>query len=231
MRFDSVFVLAVIFICIAPESFAQSSSIIEAQKWLNARIARSSSPGYDWAKVQESMQTVLNSEDQDGAGLTKESYERNTVRRKAISRSQFIAQRLRHDLNNDGDISQDEVVISELPSANELGPSPDRQRLIPPTPELRQMRLKKLVAEIMRNDIDGNGVITFEELRAQAEAFAVRFDAHARAKQIIPQGIDANGDGVITVTEWDVLVFAEFQKIDTDGNGQLSSSELEAAKR
>ena len=65
-------------------------------------------------------------------------------------------------------------------------------------------------------DTNGDGVVTLDEAKANAER---KFDRK-----------DTNGDGVITKDEVLAKVQAKFNEVDADGNGQVTREEKRAAR-
>lgn len=224
---------AVGLVCVfLSEASAQSSVDILAEEWLNRRLLYSVRPGYDWPKVQQHMLGLFLSVDREGNGVSSVSYEHDRLREKASFATGLIGSKLRMDLNNDGDVSREEVVTSLAVMASRLEASPDRRNRVYPSPEKRLAKLSELVKGAMKDDLDGDGVISFSEIRASADATMNQKHFHLFSiRVLLPGGLDRDGDGVITSVEWNDAVRSAFQKIDTDGNEELSREEIQIARQ
>lgn len=77
-----------------------------------------------------------------------------------------------------------------------------------------------------RMDADGNGSVTAAEMEAAKGAAGHDMDNMSSADKI--KMIDGNNDGMISSNEHVTGAKAMFEKMDTDSNGSLSASEMQA---
>ncbi len=75
-------------------------------------------------------------------------------------------------------------------------------------------------------DADNNGSVTAAEMEAGKSAMGHDMDNMSTADKI--KMIDGNSDGMISSDEHVTGTQAMFKKMDTDGNGSLSASEMQA---
>ncbi|WP_269522128.1 EF-hand domain-containing protein [Coraliomargarita parva] len=88
---------------------------------------------------------------------------------------------------------------------------------------------KRLSENFDKIDADSDGYLTPEELRAHMKQMREERDGGERKK------LDTDGDGVITKAEAEEAgakrLLENFDKIDTDGNGEISREEMMAARK
>lgn len=102
---------------------------------------------------------------------------------------------------------------------------------------------------LARADLNGDGAIGRDELRAQREVRFLRWDRDgdgaatesemlaaaqerlARRMGKVFARMDRNGDGRIELAELDRLDGARFERMDTDGDGRVTIAELRARWR
>lgn len=79
-------------------------------------------------------------------------------------------------------------------------------------------------AAFQQLDRDGNGVLTAEEFAGLVNPQAIPADPAP-----LMQAFDANGDGIITLVEYRVRTQANFDAVDSDRDGVVTNSEMQAA--
>lgn len=79
-----------------------------------------------------------------------------------------------------------------------------------------------------RMDSDGDGTVTTQEMEARRPPM---MGGDANMPSARNKSFDANNDGAISAEEHANASHAMFEKLDTDKNGQLSSTEMPAGRR
>ena len=92
------------------------------------------------------------------------------------------------------------------------------------TPVAAQQQPQQQPAADQPLDRDGNGVLTAEEFAGLVNPQAIPADPAP-----LMQAFDANGDGIITLVEYRVRTQANFDAVDSDRDGVVTNSEMQAA--
>lgn len=167
--------------------------------------------------------------DVTGEGVSEKSMQLLEQIDQARARSQKIAAVLAHDLDGDGVVTRAEVEAVLGRMARQPLRSGGAQ--VMPTPEQTRDILHKLVDKVMEADVDRDGRITADEMRAvAAKELAVAPQFQRSARRQIPLGLDADGDGKVTLAEYEASVRRVLSSIDTDGDGTIGPAEASAAK-
>src|SRR5262249_38053147 len=125
--------------------------------------------------------------------------------------------------DGDGKITQDEVVRLSIALA---GVAPQESE------ENRRKRVDDVVAERMKPDLDHDGVIDAAEIIAYARQRAgAASSGGANAAIEAALTFDADGDGKVTLAEYEAAAARVFRAIDTDGDGVVSKDEIDAYRR
>jgi hypothetical protein len=144
-------------------------------------------------------------------------------------RSAALNELLYNDLDFDGVITRDEVVrtqdatIRRHPHLVARGYALSEAEL--------QRHIGQAVERIMRADRNNDGRIDWDEMLAFAREKPVPEDTHegARIKAIL--SFDADGDGSVTLTEFDAGATQFFAAVDANHDGVISREEIEAANK
>jgi alpha-tubulin suppressor-like RCC1 family protein/Ca2+-binding EF-hand superfamily protein len=123
---------------------------------------------------------------------------------------------IRFDRNLDGKVSRQEVV--ETLTNQFEGRHPEL--------------ITRHIDDIMAADTNGDGVVTIAEMAAydpHKNNSSTRLRASLNPESIF--ALDPNHDGKLTLNEMEKLAWKAFKTMDFDGDGILSSSELEAVSR
>ncbi|MGU3588662.1 hypothetical protein [Methylobacterium brachiatum] len=206
---------------------AQSPADVSAGDWARAQLGQYLRPGLTWSLFQQAMRDRFREIDRDGDGISPKDYARNLQAAEAQRRAQIIQQQLARDLDNDGAVSRDELVAFFHRQADQ--PLRSASGSIEPTAEQRKVVLDKLVADALKDDLDHDGTISFEEMRRAAAVQVEGRRGPDDGGPRVPPSLDADGDGVISAAEWDAALQSAFRSADGDGDGQLSKDEVERA--
>jgi Ca2+-binding EF-hand superfamily protein len=96
-----------------------------------------------------------------------------------------------------------------------------------PTPQQVRTQLDKLVSDLLKPDADHDGIISAAEIQQEGTRQAAQADNawQQRAAQFVPMTLDANGDGVVSLAEYEAAVRKQFDLIDQDHDGRISATE------
>ncbi len=135
----------------------------------------------------------------------------------AMRRAKGTAEIMRMDLNFDNVVVEDEVRTVLKAEQEAVGNSPALD-------QRREQRVKDYLAV----DTNGDGRIDWTEAAAQATKVDAEDRAEKGGRGAFLLTLDPNGDGVLTLTEYQAVGDAFFRGVDTDGDGLLSRAEVTA---
>lgn len=124
------------------------------------------------------------------------------------ARARSLAEVMRYDLDGDQVVTEAEGMQSQRQQTGDRYPP----------------RLENI---FNNNDLNGDGKITIAEIYAAA-ADNSRVYGATRLDAVL--AMDPNKDGRLTVVELAALGRAAFARVDTDGNGMISATEIEASR-
>jgi Ca2+-binding EF-hand superfamily protein len=219
----SRFALACLAIVIPHGVSAQSGS-----DWVRRQLGGHGRPSLTWDAVWPRMLELYWTSNPNERGVTEEGTSIFRKVNSAQQRASAIAQHLVNDLDGDGRITREEVVLALQPRTRQMI-SANGVRL-EPTPEQSQLQLDRLVKDAMKSDADGDGVITLAEINAAVQARFERISDQrdGRFDRFVPMSLDADGDGAVSRAELETAVRREFDSLDKDGDGKISMDELAA---
>ncbi len=171
------------------------------------------------------------SADLDGSGgITQKDIEFSQQLADAHRRVGTISSWVLWDLDGDGRVTREEVVIAN--GRRTAGPVRIGSIPVLPTPAQRKEAMDRLVAKAMEADGDGDGIITFAEILNHANTRVGEITARSldRRSSEFPSIFDANGDGTTERAEYMAVVERVLSRIDSDGDGTISVQEVEAHK-
>lgn len=134
------------------------------------------------------------------------------------------------DTNGDGELSQ-----AEMQAMHEARKERREER----SEERAERRAERMAERFAQADKDNSGGLSQEELQAMHEARGERGHrghegrrggkrGHRGGGMHMMRYADANGDKTITRAEFDKAVAEQFAKTDTDGDGQVTTEEMQA---
>lgn len=179
------------------------------------------------AEVQSSARSVFSETDSNFDGYISAD-ERNAARQSKVNEKAGEAFDQR-DTNGDGFLSRDEALSA-------LNDHRDRTERTERADRSHSDRDK--IRERIKEKVDTNGDGTIDDAEKQAAREALRSrrngaDSRGRANSSDRQqgpSLDANGDGLISLTELDALIQARFTALDENADGVLSQNEARRFK-
>jgi len=212
--------------------------------WLRQRVQLSIHPRVTSALVRDGMREYFYNSDFDGHGVSVRSYDIFFALRRGRERSAEIGSLVALDLDGDGVVSRAEI---ETVARYNAVRSTARSSVDRYAAETRQRLAKTVADEVARrlaHDRNSDDRLTLDEIvaggermREAAEALAARSDRRTpderRARMVadlVPLALDADGDGVVSLAEYDAAVDAIFREYDDDGDGTISVAEAAAHK-
>lgn len=195
--------------------------------WLRLQLRGHLRDGVAWREIEQRMLSLYRSSEGVTGGVTAQSARMRRDRRMAQIRAGLIHQKLAFDLDNDGAVSREELIAAF--TARTAEPLQSNGMLIEPTPEQRQALLQHLIANALKDDSDGNGILDFAEIRAAADRLATRQSEQSlQDPTLVPMTLDADRDGVVTRAEYVAALRAVFDEIDTNRDGTVDAAERQA---
>lgn len=210
-------------------AFAQPVDGSSAQDWARAQIGVfTQRPDATWAKTRQALLGLFRGVDRDGNGVSPHDYERNRILETAMMRASVLTTRLARDLDNNGEVTRDELVAFFSGQAAEQLRSSSGE--IEPTPEQRSVILTRLISDALKDDLNGDRTISFDEMRVAAAASAgkVKRSQLYTFRNTIPMTLDLNGDGVVTSDEFESVLKEAFRDADANGDDSVSGDEAKA---
>jgi Ca2+-binding EF-hand superfamily protein len=200
---------------------AQASS-----EWIIERMGSFVRADVTWEQVRSNMLPAFYQSNPDERGVSPQGTD--DLRRVTVAqrRSQVIAQILSYDLDGDGNVTKDEITAAMQPRARQLIQANGVQ--FEPSAQQVRLQLDKLVGDALKPDTDGDGIITAAEVaqEAQRQADQAGLGWQQSATQLVPMTLDADGDGAVSLAEYEAAVRVQFDKIDQDRDGRISAGEF-----
>lgn len=231
MQFPKVLIvlgLVPALLMLAAEANAQQIPESKATGWALARIGKYARSTGDPEQIKQMLLQFFRSVDLDGGGVTEGDFLLQGRLRAAKSRGDVISSMARLDLDGDGAVSRTEIEIKLRPQASK--PMLADGVMFEPTPEQVRQRLEKLVGDMLRLDGDGDGIIVFGELLADAmKRYPLPTGPVPDSQRPVPSYLDEDGDGVVALEEFAAIVERAIEYLDHDGDGNLSPEERNSA--
>lgn len=169
--------------------------------------------------------TMFRQNDLDGVpGLSSRDRELHDLRWLAQLRATNLQKWLANDLDGDFSVTAEELRISFW----DRGWRMIRQGWseLHPTPEQAAQIVAEEVAAELRQDLDGDDAISYDEARALSDEIIADAATRVPHARMAPSAqYDFDGDGIVSEEEFLVLVRALFDTYDSDGDGTISTTE------
>ncbi|MCC8961156.1 hypothetical protein H8A95_02220 [Bradyrhizobium sp. Pear76] len=222
MRLRLVRLLGASAMCLGVFSAPASAN----SEWIINRMGGAMRADVTWEQVRSQMLAAFYQSNPDERGVTAQGIDDLRKIAAAQRRLQVITQVLAYDLDGDGAVTKAEVVAVMQPRARQMIHANGVQ--LEPTPEQVRLQLERLVSEALKLDADQDGVISAAEIRqeGQRQADQASVSWQQGATQYVPMTLDANGDGAVSLAEYEAAVREQFAAIDQDRDGRISASEF-----
>lgn len=197
--------------------------------WIVANIGNTLQPNVGWEQVRSHMLARFYGSNPGDRGVTPEGIDNLRKIAMAQRRSQSIAQLLPYDLDANGEITKEEITTVLEPRSRQMIHANGVQ--LEPTQQQIRAQLDKLVSDALKPDADRNGVISAAEIEQEAQRQADQVGMGWRqgnASHFIPMTLDSNGDGAVSLAEYETAVRQQFDMVDEDRDGRISNDEAAA---
>jgi Ca2+-binding EF-hand superfamily protein len=198
----------------APPPIAQRDP---ADEWVLANLPRYMTQGKTLAQVIESARSIFRQWSTDGEQVSSQGLDELVRMRRASSKSNIISRWASFDLNGDGVVTRAEAEQVIRVQAVQRGTFRAHG----------QVDQVETLRDLFIADLDNDGRITFEEALAAAEAKVKAPDSTLGEAMI--RELDANGDGILTLVEFDAAVTRTFKRFNESGDGIISASDANSA--
>jgi Ca2+-binding EF-hand superfamily protein len=220
---------AFVLIAVAPQDGARAEQqrALSLDDWA-ARIApRFAGAAQTVEYIRRSLLREFWSTDVDGGGVSESDYRLLRQFDDTNLRAGSISHRLQYDVDGDGVVTRAEL---ELKLGDEV-----RRRLYSglfsladPTDEKVAREIAKAVDRVMKEDTDGDGRLTFQEIlaasRRELGSMPIRQSEPWRIS--VPLSLDLNKDGIVTESEFMEIVDRILLQADSDRDGKISPEEF-----
>jgi len=222
-----MFVRSAILILFSATGAMAQTGLDTAQQWLaRTMLQRPLSRPLDRAAAERQMSAsflMLKARLPEFSSIAK-NYTANRIPRQ---RSQRIAVILEKDLDNDGRVTTEELTaFLEPQSKMALRTTGGLQ--IEPTAEQSAEILAQLLEQNLQSDLNKDGVIDFDEMRASADAAIDRLGPALNRRlpdPAIVKLIDTSGDKIISREEYLSAVRKTFDLVDANKDDSISPEE------
>lgn len=225
MRKSVVFALAVACVVPGPQGQAQTAAADrEFRKEVHSQALR----GRPLSDIRDRMLQRFRAFNVDDApGVSNNDLVVYRQQLEARFRASILNTWLVYDLDGNFEITEDELRPDALRQARRPLRSGGTQ--IEPTPEQVEQIARDLIDARMERDLDGDRVVTLDELSAFAAETAERRLENDRTRFAFPAGLDTDGDGRVTEAEYAAGIDAAHAALDVDGDGAVTRQEAATA--
>jgi Ca2+-binding EF-hand superfamily protein len=228
MRLKLVHLLATSAMClgslVAP---ARASS-----EWIVSRMGNTLHANVTWEQVRSHMLAAFYASNPEDRGVTMQGIDNLRKISTAQRRSQVISQILIYDLDGNGSVTKEEIATAMQPRARQMINANGVQ--LEPSPQQVRLQLEKLIGDALKPDADRDGVITAAEIEQEAQKQAEQISIgwqQGFVSQLVPMTLDHNGDGAVSLAEYEAAVREQFDAIDQDRDGRISADETAAVSK
>jgi Ca2+-binding EF-hand superfamily protein len=201
---------------------------------LDPRIASGGlvAPGMRFEDYLERMRRVHRATDVNSdAVVSNADLEQQRILNAASDRAHAIRELLRYDLDGDGVVTRAEVVQVETQRKRlEAREDPRLPGILPHEAQILQ-RIDQAADSTMRADLNKDGRIDWLEMLAFAKQASIGSIASYEPTYRMIMSFDEDGDGAVTIDEFDRAAERVFRAIDVDKDGTLSKEEIDAFRR
>ncbi len=162
--------------------------------------------------------------DIDGGGVSETDYVLKKQLRFANQRARYVSNWLQRDLDGDGEVTRRELEAAFGKAARRPIRSDGVE--ISPTEEQVAEKLEVKVREALKDDKNKDGVVSFSETIAAANAESP-MEKHVEY-HTISLSLDKDGDGAVSEAEFTEAIDHNLGIIDRDSDGLLTSQEISA---
>jgi hypothetical protein len=223
MRLRLLSVLCLSAICLNVSAAPAAAS----PEWILSTMGGAMRAGATWEQIRSNMLMMFYQSNPGERGVTAEGVEDLRRIDMAQRRAHASAQILNYDLNGDGIVTKDEITAAMQPRARQM----INANGVPLEPTALQVRLQldKLVSDALKPDRDGDGIISAEEIQQEAQRQAQEAGTawQQYVARLVPMTLDADGDGAVSLAEYESAVREQFDSIDKDRDGRLSAAEFD----
>ena len=206
---------------------------VASPEWILERMSATLHADVTWTEVRSQMLAAFYASNPDERGVSAQGVDNLRKITAAQRRSQAMAQILVYDLDGDGTVTKDEITAAMQPRAGQMLNANGVQ--LEPTHQQVRLQLDKLVADALKPDADHDGIITATEIMQEGQQQAEQASISWRqgwASQLVPMTLDSNGDGTVSLAEYEAAIREQFDTIDQDRDGRISPAEAaEFARR
>ncbi|MGY3451783.1 EF-hand domain-containing protein [Bradyrhizobium sp. USDA 4353] len=208
-------------------SLALATPALASPEWIVERMSGLLRPDVGWAQIRAQLMTAFYISNPDERGVTAAGIDNLRRIVAAQRRSQAMSQILAYDLDGDGAVTREEIVAVMQPRARQMIQANGVQ--LEPTPQQVRLQLDKLVADALKPDADRNGVITAQEILQEGQQQADQASKswkQSTSSQYVPMTLDRDGDGAVSLAEYETAIREQFDMIDRDHDGVISAAEI-----
>ncbi|WP_128970682.1 EF-hand domain-containing protein [Bradyrhizobium tropiciagri] len=222
MRLQLVRLLGASALCLGALAAPASANT----EWIVNRMSGVMRPDVTWEQVRSQMLMAFYQSNPDERGVTAQGVDDLRKIMAAQRRSQVVSQILLYDLDGDGAVTKAEITAVMQPRARQMIHSNGVQ--LEPTPEQTRLQLDRLVSDALKPDADRDGVISAAEIQQEAQRQADQASTGWRqnGSQYVPMTLDANGDGAVSLAEYEAAIRQQFDAVDGDRDGRISAAEF-----
>jgi hypothetical protein len=211
---------------LAAQTTPMPSRVDAAHDWLSTKL--SPNPGQRVEEVRDNLaQQFRRFALIDGVTITAKDYAAAEAINRAQAAAQLASRVLAYDLDGDGRVTVAELELSFSRDARQ--PLRSGAVQLQPTPEQVRKILDDRIAREMAADLNKDGSLSRDEIFA-ASAKAAQMQGGGYAIERLPPAFDRNGDGAVSMAEYDAVASVVIAALDTDGNGILSLEEVDAGR-
>ncbi len=197
----------------------------DAESWMTVRARNHARVNKSVDRARAGLLRMFQSADVDGGGISATDHDLQRKVSFAQQRSAKIGRWLRMDLDGDGQITLSELKLSLGKRARQ--PIRSQGVSLEPTAEQIAKTLDALLKEQLKGDLDGDQVLTFNEMIAAANADIEKRFAKYRARRTeVPMSLDLDGDKIVSREEFMSIANQILERFDSDGDGRFSAVEI-----